>query len=267
MDQSKIRDLIRNKDIIGLLESLGQPMPHADYQQKNEWFKELDGSAVVESLIPALKDEDARIRSRAVYWLKIIGDFRALEPLTRYFLKNDDILSLLEFLGRPAREWSVEQRHKWIKELAGSEVMDMIIAGLKDEDERICVNAAKWLAMIGDLRSVEPIIVALQDKDDVHLREQAASALGVLRDKRAVVKLIAALDDESANLRQSAAWALGEIGDVQALQPLSFVALNDQLKSTRSYTVDDRWGLVADEEYYPVREAAQKAISKIRGSN
>jgi HEAT repeat protein len=51
-------------------------------------------------------------------------------------------------------------------------------------------------------------------------RRNAAWALGVLDDPRAVPALIATLTDREAPVRKQAAWALGVIGNPRAVEPL-----------------------------------------------
>ena len=48
------------------------------------------------------------------------------------------------------------------------------------------------------------------------MREQAAFALGQLRDPRAVDPLIAALKDANGDVREQAAFALGQLRDKRA---------------------------------------------------
>ena len=61
----------------------------------------------------------------------------------------------------------------------------------------------------------------------------AAEALGVLGDSRAVVPLTQALlEDEDSSVRRSAAEALGEIGDIRAVEALT-QALEDEDASVR----------------------------------
>src|SRR5581483_209227 len=71
-------------------------------------------------------------------------------------------------------------------------------------------EAAAALSQIGT-ESVEPLIKALNDSQSI-ARENAAWALGAIRDDRAVKPLIAALRDEASGVRCNAAWALGAFG-------------------------------------------------------
>jgi HEAT repeat protein len=110
-------------------------------------------------------------------------------------------------------------------------------------------EAVVALKKIVDNRSLFPLIDALKyeewhDKYAVmgSVRENAAEALGILRDRRAVDPLINALNDNDEDVRWKSAWALGNIGDKRAIEPLI-----DALQ-------DKRW---------PVRRFAVSALGKI----
>jgi HEAT repeat protein len=66
------------------------------------------------------------------------------------------------------------------------------------------------LGELGDKRTVEPLIAALQDEDE-SVREIAAGTLGRLGDERAVDPLTAALQDKNRFVREAAARALEKI--------------------------------------------------------
>lgn len=105
----------------------------------------------------------------------------------------------------------------------------------------------KILGEMGDIRAVPILITALQDKNffqkNPFSRICAAKALGQLKDKRATVPLIEVLSDDWEETRKISAWALGEIGDVRAVKALSQLTEDEDLS---------------------VREAAQKALSKLK---
>ncbi|MEK7679021.1 MAG: HEAT repeat domain-containing protein, partial [Deltaproteobacteria bacterium] len=63
------------------------------------------------------------------------------------------------------------------------------------------------------------LIEALKDPN-ADVRQNAAEALGELKDPRAVLPLIEALKDGNGGVRQSAAWALGKLKDPRAVLPL-----------------------------------------------
>ena len=57
---------------------------------------------------------------------------------------------------------------------------------------------------------VEPLLDALKDSS-ADVRQQAAFALGQIRDPKALPALTAALRDAAADVRQQAAFSIGQI--------------------------------------------------------
>ncbi|HON82174.1 MAG TPA: HEAT repeat domain-containing protein [Methanoregulaceae archaeon] len=90
-------------------------------------------------------------------------------------------------------------------------------------------QAEKWEGLFS--LDVSEIVQALRtgDEDD---REEAARALGELRDPEAVEPLTAALGDQSRYVRREAAKALGAIGEERCIPPL-IKALRDEDRSAR----------------------------------
>jgi hypothetical protein len=71
-------------------------------------------------------------------------------------------------------------------------------------------------------RDIKKLMALAQDaKTQVFIRQQAACALGRLKDARAINPLIACLQDK--NIRKYSSWALGNIGDKKAIAPLLLV--------------------------------------------
>jgi HEAT repeat protein len=64
----------------------------------------------------------------------------------------------------------------------------------------------------GRFTSGFPLIAALRE-DNPGVREQAAFALGMIGDPRAVEPLVVALSDDDPDVQRCVASALGEIGD------------------------------------------------------
>lgn len=148
---------------------------------------------------------------------------------------------------------------------------------------RDCITrkeAAVALKRIGDPRALFPLIDALKyqnwhDKYAVmdSVRENAAEALGVLRDKKGVDSLIEALEDKDEEVRWKAAWALGNIGDERAVEPL-INALYDERWSVRRYAaaslgrIKDKRSVVdlinaLNDKEWQVRRYAAEALGKI----
>ena len=80
-------------------------------------------------------------------------------------------------------------------------------------------KAATRLGEIGDKRAVVPLIRALDD-EFLDVQYVTVKSLGMLGDKRAVEPLIRCLTSEEKWLRRGAARALGQIGDPRAVDPL-----------------------------------------------
>jgi HEAT repeat protein len=97
--------------------------------------------------------------------------------------------------------------------------------------------------MLKRRRDVEGLIKVLQTGTHPESREEAAEALGAIRDPRAVDPLIGALKDRDHEVREEAAKALGAIGDRKAVKPL-----NEALKD-----VDHK-----------VRREAEQALVRLR---
>ncbi len=70
-------------------------------------------------------------------------------------------------------------------------------------------------------RDVDGLIKVLQTGAHPESREEAAEALGEIRDPKAVDPLIGALKDRDHEVREEAAEALGKIGDRRAAEPLN----------------------------------------------
>jgi HEAT repeat protein len=80
--------------------------------------------------------------------------------------------------------------------------------------------------------STESLIEALRH-DDPNVRWEAARALGVIRDPRAVLPLIAALGDRDPDVRRKAALSLSKIRDPRAVKPLEACSTTDENQVVR----------------------------------
>lgn len=101
-----------------------------------------------------------------------------------------------------------------------------LIGRLNDPDVGARARAATALGKMKDPRAVNPLIAVFDYEMDSGVRENAALALGNIRDPRAVGPLIFVLRNDMDDVRRGAAWALGNIGDPRAVEPL-IIALND----------------------------------------
>lgn len=108
------------------------------------------GKVAVEPLLEVIRDEDCAFRCGAVDALGEIGDTRATEPLIKLLGDKDwalrsDAAAALTKIGRPAVEPLIEL--------------------LGNGDITVRTRAANILGRIGDTRALEPLILALWDRE------------------------------------------------------------------------------------------------------
>ncbi|HET7075937.1 MAG TPA: HEAT repeat domain-containing protein [Chloroflexia bacterium] len=126
-----------------------------------------------------------------------------------------------------------------------------------------------------DMRSVEELITALQDKD-FGARRVAALALGLRRDPRALDALIAATRDRSQWVRQAAVQALGQLRDARALPALR-ARLDDPARDVRRSVATalgkirdpqaaDALTLALADPWWRVVESAEKGLRTLKAT-
>lgn len=104
----------------------------------------------------------------------------------------------------------------------GAPAVQSLIAVVQGEKTHLHRGAAEALGRIGDIRALEPLIIALKDR---HVREAAIKALGRIGDARAVKPLLAALKGGGSDVHEGVMQVLEQIGTL-AVEPL-VAALND----------------------------------------
>ncbi|MCX5708145.1 MAG: 6-phosphogluconolactonase, partial [Candidatus Omnitrophica bacterium] len=128
-----------------------------------------------------------------------------------------------------------------------SAVNTLIDALLTNENTKVRRTSAEILGKIKDSRAVEPLFLALKDKEGA-VSFEAAIALGKLKDPRAVEPLIEALKSEKKYHQRKAIEVLRILKDPRAIESLILV-----LKDKKD--VDTSWG--------PLRNFAAEAIAEI----
>jgi HEAT repeat protein len=106
-------------------------------------------------------------------------------------------------------------------------------AATDDLSERVRAAAISGLAAMGDKESASMIAAKLREDKSLHVRKQAAYALGELRASETTPSLITALRDKNAEVRGAAAFALGQCEDESAIEPL-IAALKDKADFVRA---------------------------------
>jgi HEAT repeat protein len=147
-------------------------------------------------------DDEADLRNGAMEMLVRFGE----ESVPR-------LSSLLSDENEQLRNFSAVM----LGDIASGSAVEPLITALGDPDANVSHAAAEALGKIGDRAAVEPLLGLLDG--ELWLQFPAVTALGALRDPRAVTRLLMLLDD--ALLALPAAEALGRIGDPRALQPLA----------------------------------------------
>ncbi len=100
----------------------------------------------------------------------------------------------------------------------------------------VIVAVATALGNLKDNRAVEPLLAYLVHVNP-DVRAEVASALGMIGDRKATIPLIGALGDESPWVRRNSAKALGEIKDPLAVDPLIISFTRDQVSDVRWWSV------------------------------
>lgn len=132
-------------------------------------------------------------------------------------IEADDLQSLLNSLDH--RDWRVRQQAaQQLGEMADAAALDSLLAKLNDPDSDVRDAVIVALSKLGDV-ALHELTLHLKHQE-LHHREGAVRALGLLRDSRAVPALVEALQDASFWVRMPAALALGHIGDPAAIPAL-----------------------------------------------
>jgi beta-lactamase regulating signal transducer with metallopeptidase domain len=137
----------------------------AEPAQQDQQTSEQPRSGAVESLVAALKDDDAGVRAQAAWSLGVKGDSRAVAGLV-------DALKDSSVPVRSQAAWSLGM-------IGNSASVDALIAALKDPSPQVKARAAWALGMKGAKRAIEPLNDAMKDENP-QVRKDAAWALGML---------------------------------------------------------------------------------------
>ena len=138
-----------------------------------------------------------------------------------------------------------------------ADFVEQQIALLKSPDAAIRQNAAGALGMFKDKRGVEPLIGALQDPN-AQVRNVAATSLGMIKDPRAVEPLIPLLKEKDFEAQAAVGMALGELRDPRAIDPL-IAAMTDKSLG------DGRFEIMALEQIGPA--ATERLIALLKNGD
>lgn len=208
----------------------------------------------VDALIGALDDPGFYIRSSAIIALGRLRDQRGMEPLLALLTEGYEVKAakalaaiggsqviealttvLIEQQNYPESLWSsVAQALRTLHQSAPA----ILITKLRQAEslQERC-HAAKALGLLGDPRSLDPLLTRLSDAEEEPLvRGAAACALGEMGDERAREPLLTILTTEAPRIvRGNALLALGHMHTPQVLENL-LSALGDHDPIVRAAT-------------------------------
>ena len=159
-----------------------------------------------------------------------------------------------------------------ISKLATNKDVKGLVKALRHEkDAKQRKAAATALGDIADKGSVDGLIAALKDREDI-VRWAAARALGKIGDTRAADPLAAALAGPWVPGDNHFAWALGQLGDVRAIGPLIFCIRHEgtsydavsALATIGTRAVEPLAGVLHERDQLAQQHAAE-ALGKIGG--
>lgn len=233
----------------------------AQIRSRAVWAVGLSGlSDAVPPLVRALEDGEAGIRSNAAFMLGMVPDRRAVQPLIKALKDPDEEVAsyAAEALGVIGDQTALRPLQEYM-------------ASRRQDARRIGASA---LAGIGQQSAI--VLLSLLRNGDEEARIAAASALSELRSPSTANGLVAALDDESAGVRAAAADALAYVGRRDVLQVLGGVLSDPEaaVRSSAAYALGrlgnpkaaDMLGGLLEDEDARVRLAAVSALAKVKGS-
>lgn len=191
-------------------DEIGPPLrPQSNpIQQIKEWERTRNEPALLNLLEPQLNS--VLTRRLAAKALANIARAESASPLAEHLEHEPDRavrLSLVQALGR----------------LGDDRTLAILLLSLKDWEAVVRLEVASALSRFNSPAAFETLLTALAQQaepDDRAVRQFAATALGQLADRRAVLPLVAALKDEEGMVRAAAARALGQLGDRSVLPAL-----------------------------------------------
>jgi len=192
----------------------------------------LDGKSV-EELLLFVADDDLGYRVEATARL-LAMDIAVIYPVLERGVRDDifadfrnGAMDILVAFGKASVPYLVkllkdadEQVRNFASVMLGDignrEAVGPLITALRDRDVNVSHSAAEALGKIGDRSALFPLMELL--KDEFWVQYSAITAIGAMRDYRAVPQLVQMLDNEM--LAGVVITALGQIGDPRALYPL-----------------------------------------------
>jgi len=216
-------------------------------------------SQTVQDWLESLEDVDDATREEAAKALAELGDPTTLEPLLGAI--EDDYWAVrsqvgwalakiggnkaIEGLIRLFNDTMMEVQSETVNAVSsmGTSVVPSLIPCLKDERWRVREQAAKALGNLKDPQAVQGLVIACRDRDGA-VKSSAAEALGKIGDAKAVPTLVKLFKDTSKIVRETAGTALVHIGEssvdalLQSLKDPHFVVRCHAVRALGGMTTD-----------------------------
>jgi HEAT repeat protein len=220
-------------------------------------------SQPIQDLLESLVDVDDATREEAAKALAELGDPTTLQPLLEavedeYWAVRAHVgLALAKIGGDKAVEGIIKLFNDPMMEVQseavdavssmGASIVQSLIPCLKDQRWRVREQAAKALGNLKDPQAVQSLIIACRDRDGA-VKSSAAEALGKIGDAKAVPALVKLFKDTSKIVRETAGTALMHIGEssvdalLQSLKDPHFVVRCHAVRALGGMTTDYQIG-------------------------
>lgn len=229
-----------------------------DPKVRTKALEQMKAERNIEPLVAYLRSPtDNSMLDQVIYTLGIMGDPRAVEPLTemiRTHLTNHRLVQALVALKVPPVEpliqiirdkhsevWAREFALLQLSQVADPRAVDVLIEQLEKNARGTYVSAVlDGLKNIGDTRAAQPIIDYLLKNFDMWNTPYFPNAVQALEKFNAkgmaVDQFIAALKTTTGNSQAQIIWMLGQLGDLRAIEPLLKLAA-EQSQQTDIYFI------------------------------
>lgn len=193
---------------------------------------------IIGPLIDTLKNSEPNLRTTVLRALGSCADEKRIPPLLKAFKDPAPLVRIaaIEAIGKTGNP----------------EYLKYFLPLLNDESFEVREAAVTELARIKTPEALDLIISALRDRDS-DVRKRAVESLGKLRDPRSAGALISTLIDPESIVRHAAA------------NVLQIINCNWRTSKEAQEAVPRLEAGLSNPEYW-VREAAAKALSRIRNS-
>lgn len=212
----------------------------------------LVGTPAAEAAASALESADLALVRATVCILRGVRDVRfaprLLALLENEFLR-DDAAAVLISMGNAAAlslidEWAAADDRKraclayLFGEVGCVEALELLCAGLNDEDKNMQMVSAQALGKLGAPAAIDPLVAALWAAGD-EVREISMQALCRLADahpQEVLARLRPLLNDTDAELRMHVVTIFGQVDSIEVEGPLAF-AMKDESSMVRRAAV------------------------------